>query len=104
MNPDTNLFEELRRSIADEEPKRPDPEDDKPDATRLQQLEQALREHVQGGSRLVRPDGSPVPKEWSVFTAGEEVVCKEYTFRIAHIGEGYMVLEPVGVPAIGGGS
>lgn len=30
--------------------------------------------------QLLRPDGTPVPKHWSVFTAGEHVVVKDYTF------------------------
>lgn len=44
---------------------------------------------------LVRPDGSPVPKNWSIFKEGEKFVLNNYTFRLAHIGESYIVLEPV---------
>ena len=52
-------------------------------------------------TRLVRPNGEPVPKHWSVFKEGEELVVKNYTFRVAHIGEKHLLLEPVGIPAIG---
>ena len=52
-------------------------------------------------TRLVRPNGKPVPEHWSIFQHGEKVVAKNYTFTISHIGEGYMVLEPVGPVLIG---
>ena len=54
-----------------------------------------------GPGGLVRADGSPVPKTWATFSVGEEVVIKDYTFRVAYIGESNLVLEPVG-PVLGG--
>ena len=44
----------------------------------------------------VRPDGSPVPEHWSIFTVGEEVTIKDYTFKVAYIGESAILFEPVG--------
>jgi len=50
---------------------------------------------------LVLPDGKPVPKHWSVFTVGEDVVIKGYTFRVAYVGETSILFEPVGLPIVG---
>ena len=51
--------------------------------------------------QLFRPNGKPVPKHWSVFKAGEDVVIKNYTFKVAHIGESHILFEPVGPVMIG---
>jgi hypothetical protein len=69
MNPNTNKFEELH----------------------AQSLKDALQE-----SFLVRPDGTPVPKTWSIFSVGEIVTIKDYTFKVAYIGESNILFEPVG--------
>lgn len=45
---------------------------------------------------LVRPDGSKVPKHWSTFRVGELVTIKDYTFKVAYIGEANILFEPVG--------
>jgi len=76
MNPDTNRFETLIKGIND-----------------------ALE--INAENRLLRPNGKPVPKHWSIFTTGENVIVKDYTFKVAHIGETYLVLEPVGPIIIG---
>ena len=52
--------------------------------------------------KLLRPDGTPVPDHWSVFTVGENVVVKNYTFKVAYIGESTLLLEPVGPVLVGG--
>ncbi len=44
---------------------------------------------------LLRPDGSVVPKHWTVLKHGELVDIKGYTFRIQYIGETSILLEPV---------
>jgi hypothetical protein len=75
MNPLTNRFEKLAE-VLEESPKK-----------------------VSGN--LVRPDGTEVPKHWSIFTVGESVVIKNYTFKIAYIGESTLLLEPVGLPIVG---
>ena len=46
---------------------------------------------------LLRPNGSPVPKTWSLFEMGELIVIKDYTFRVGYIGESAILLEPVGI-------
>lgn len=74
MNPDTNQFEQLRAW----------PTDELSDAT-----------------KLLRPNGEPVPKHWSVFKVGENVVIKDYTFCVAYMNAGTIVLEPVGPVIIG---
>lgn len=53
------------------------------------------------GSQLVRPNGEPVPPHWPVFAEGELVELKGYTFKVAHIGESYLVLEPTGPLVVG---
>ena len=80
MNPETNQFEMLK------------------------QIDEGFMGNTEGEfdpTAFVRPNGEPVPKHWSVFKEGEELVVKNYTFRVAHIGEKHLLLEPVGIPAIG---
>ena len=76
MNPESNKFEELF-----------------PAPTTSAELDDLL---------LVRPNGEPVPKHWAVFSVGEQVVIKDYTFKVAYIGEGAILFEPVGVPVLKG--
>ena len=47
------------------------------------------------GLTLIRPNGEPIPKHWSIFTVGELIVIKDYTFRVAYINESTIVFEPV---------
>jgi hypothetical protein len=54
------------------------------------------QERPESESILVRPNGKPVPKDWSIFQVGEEVAVKNYVFRISQIEEDCMVLQPVG--------
>lgn len=75
MNPETNKFEALSKP------------DDKM-AEKLAKMSGVLTD-------LVRPDGSPVPRTWSIFKLGELVVIKDYTFRVAYIGEASILFEPV---------
>ncbi len=82
MNPDTNRFEPLT-----------DEQQEKANADHLDDLREALG---QATGRLLRPDGTEVPKHWSTFRLGEDVVIKGYTFRVAYIGEATLLLEPVG--------
>jgi hypothetical protein len=51
--------------------------------------------------QLVRADGSPVPAHWATFRTDELVVLKGYTFRVGHIGESHLLLEPVGPVIVG---
>lgn len=89
MNPESNKFEHLVPVV---------------DPT-IEALRKKLAEMQSAAtaSGLVRPDGSPVPTTWtwSVFTEGEIVVINNYRFRIAHIGESYAVVEPVGPVVVG---
>ena len=50
---------------------------------------------------LLRPNGEPVPQHWTQFQIGECVVIKNYTFRVAYIGETAILFEPVGIPDLG---
>ena len=81
MNPETNKFEALFVEALFATKQKSEQED--------------------SGTVLLRPNGEPVPKHWTVLTEGEHVVVKDYTFKVAHIGESYLVLEPVGIVAIG---
>lgn len=80
MNPETNKFEMLQ----------------------LKEIKEELEgKTVQTPVGLVRPDGSPVPKHWAVFKIDENIVIKNYTFKVAYISESTLLLEPVGIPIIG---
>jgi hypothetical protein len=81
MNPDTNKFEILTKP------------------GEISEIEKAVAKF--SGKMcdyrvdLLRPDGSPVPKHWSVFKIGELVTIKDYTFRVAYVGESNILFEPV---------
>lgn len=80
MNPETNRFEFL----SDEEKERL--------TDTIKQSEKLYEYH----SGLVRPNGKPVPKHWSIFTVDETYVINNYTFRCKYIGETSILFEPVG--------
>jgi hypothetical protein len=82
MNPDTNKFEVLKDIVEDLVP-----------AQRLAFVEAVAKTAT---ARLLRPDGSEAPKHWAVFKVGELVVIKDYTFKVAYIGETSILFEPVG--------
>ena len=90
MNPETNRFEQLSEEREDE-------------TVTHRQNREAMERMLKGHSRLVRPDGSPVPAHWPVFTVGEQVVIKDYTFKVAYIGETSILFEPVGPVVLGKG-
>lgn len=99
MNPNTNRFEELVAIHGPEEAARIKREQDEALAdlrNTFEQVQDAALCRV-----LVRPDGSPVPKNWSVFTIGEHVVIKDYTFKVAYVGETAILFEPVGPVVLG---
>jgi hypothetical protein len=75
MNPETGKLEKLKFDMNAEEQL----------TTKLAQLQ----------GKLLRPDGTPVPKHWAVFKVGELVTLKDNTFKVAYMNEGTMVLEPV---------
>ncbi len=79
VNPDTNRIEPLIE--ADDET-----------SERLAALNRELRDyHVD----ILRLDGSPVPKHWTILKQGELIDIKGYTFKIVYIGETSILLEPV---------
>ena len=86
MNPNTNKFEELQPATKEQ-------------MRQLRDLEDRFK-LMQAESQLVRPDGTPVPKHWTVLTVGQHVVVENYTFEVAHIGESHLLLTPVGIPGI----
>ena len=81
MNPDTNKFEQFHAALQTEV-----------DALTLR----AKGEIERAGITLVRPNGTPVPPHWTTFQLGEVVVVKNYTFKVAYIGETAVLFEPVG--------
>lgn len=89
MNPHTNKFEALTEAFLEDEMKHAE-------IKHVDSLKDSLC------SALVRPDGSPVPSSWTVLAVGELVDVKGYTFKVAHIGESHLLLEPVGIPEIEG--
>lgn len=80
MNPETGRLEALRSATAIGE-----------ESKELAALEAKLS----GMAGLLRPDGSPVPKHWSVFTVDELVEIKGATFKIVYLGETNVLLETV---------
>jgi len=84
MNPETNRFEKL---IEDEMSKGT--------------VEDPGGLTIPGLPALFRPNGKPVPKHWTVLTVGQNVVVENYTFKVAHIGESHVLLEPVGPVILG---
>ncbi len=90
MNPDTNKLEML---AFNEELKRQLDEAGGPPMT-VGDMMSKIAEFNR--SQLVRPDGTPVPDHWAIYTVGETIVLKGYTFRVAYMNESGMLLEPVG--------
>jgi hypothetical protein len=86
MNPETNRFEKLTSEMENQQ-------------SQMADLLCKLQEQ-NGGSGLLRPDGSPVPKTWTVFSLGELVEIKGYTFKVAYIGETSILFEPIGIPIL----
>jgi len=97
MNPNTNRFETLIEVF--------ESDDETINAVQRlgysQQLQDVASRVAQQRSKLLRPDGSEVPKHWSVFNVGELVVIKDYTFKVAYINDGSILFEPVGPHIIG---
>jgi hypothetical protein len=60
-----------------------------------------LLEAGAGLSQLLRPNGEPVPKHWTVFRVGELVEIKGYTFKVGYVGESAVLFEPVGPIVVG---
>jgi hypothetical protein len=103
VNPDTNKFEELCEKVVDQSEET------------AERLSRFIEDSIKSGhivdkgenfnpfpkTRLVRPDGTPVPEHWSTFKVGENVVIKNYTFKVAYIGETSILFEPVGPVMIG---
>ena len=81
VNPDTNRFEVLSKPGEISEIEKA-----------VAKLKGKLCDYHVG---LLRPNGTPVPIHWSVFKVGELVVIKDYTFRVAYIGESNILFEPV---------
>jgi hypothetical protein len=84
MNPETNKFEPIFIQ-----------EDDKS----MKALEKAFKatQPETPVFRALRADGTPVPEHWTILSKDEKIVIKNYTFKVAYIGESYLVLEPVGI-------
>lgn len=93
INPETNRFEKLFEVSKDTEK-----------ANEL--VKKAIadgRIKDMSSPKLLRPDGSPVPDHWPIFSEGEEISIKGYTFKVKAIGEDYLLFEPVGPLVILGG-
>ena len=99
MNPDTNRFERLRPDTDQNE----DPGDLKHVVTGDPHSASVgiLRQMVQQQSSLLRPNGDPVPQHWTQFQIDEVVTIKNYSFRVAYIGETAILFEPLGPVIIG---
>ncbi|KKM27771.1 hypothetical protein LCGC14_1571450 [marine sediment metagenome] len=100
MNPNTNRFEQLHGD---------DVVGDDANAAPHNQTQEQLRRLTQKAKQLdpallgmlLRPNGEPVPRHWSTFQVGEDVVIKDYTFRVKYVGETSILFEPVGPVLVG---
>ena len=91
MNPDKNQFEALRQAAGEGD-------DDLTKDLLTEKFTERLIKKIgepEPKATLVRADGSPVPEHWPIFKVGEEIVVKNYVFRVAYIGETTLLLEPV---------
>lgn len=94
MNPNTNRFEALAEAS--------NPDERWHEASgpnRAERRKEAAINRALG--KLVRPSGEPVPDHWTQFKVGEHVVIKDYTFKVAYIGETSILFEPVGPVLVG---
>ena len=82
MNPNTNIMEMLKRVEGAE------------DSGQFRKAFNSIADEFY--PNLLRPNGKLVPKTWTIFSMGEEVVIKDYTFKVAYIGETSILFEPVG--------
>lgn len=88
MNPETNKFERLqmeKNSYSE-------------DILKKDALKNALSkvQKVVQPPNLLRPDGTSMPKHWSIFEIGKNYEINNYTFKCAYIGETSILFEPVG--------
>ena len=94
MNPKTNRFEPLTENI------------DEINKECKERLRKALESDYYSPlefkvQKLLRPDGSEVPKHWSIFQINENYMINNYTFKCVYIGETSILFEPVGPMIIG---
>jgi len=94
MNVEKNEFEQLA-AAADFERHESEP---------MNRHERRKLAALERRSKLVRPNGEPVPDHWPIFTVGELVTVKNYTFKVAYIGESTLLLEPTGPLLVGDGN
>ena len=108
MNPDTNRFEmlteaeddrigrEIEGVLREKTSQLPATEHPTGMSDCMKRMMENEARGIAAMARLVRPDGTPVPKHWTVFAQGELVAIKDYTFKVAYIGETSILFEPVG--------
>jgi hypothetical protein len=93
MNPETNKFEYLTKMFG---------KDEEHAESLAEELGKLQGEYVDPfKATLIRPDGTPVPKHWSIFQVDENYVINDYTFKCKYIGETSILFEPVGPIEIG---
>lgn len=87
MNPETNKFELLEEV-----------EDDKGLLKKYEEFQKAMNNPSKefAYKKLLRPNGEPVPDHWTILRVNEKVLIKGYAFKVAHIGESHLLLEPAG--------
>ena len=88
MNPNTNIMEMLKRVEGAED------SGQLGKASNFRKASSSIADEFY--PNLLRPNGKLVPKTWTIFSMGEEVVIKDYTFKVAYIGETSILFEPVG--------
>lgn len=83
MNPETNLFEEVKRA------------DDYEDA--VNKALEGLFGRVAESSKYKTADGKPVPKDAIIFEIGEKIEIRGYVFQVDRFDGSEMVLKGVGL-------
>ena len=76
----------------------PKPDYTKPDVelTDGHELDDFLSKFVDNGIKVYSADGTEVPKHTLSFKLGETVYIKDQSFKVACVGEAYLVFEPLG--------
>jgi hypothetical protein len=83
MNPETNMFEEVKKA------------DDYEDAVNA--LPERQYGRVAGSMRYKTVDGKPVPKDAIIFEIGEKIEIRGYVFQVERFDGSEMVLRGVGL-------
>ena len=94
INPDINMIEMLKEAIDSDGKVRKEMELKILDIPPRSLPDGFVYQDANTGN-LVRHDGRPIPKHWSIFREDELVIIKDYTFKVVYINESSITFEPI---------